>query len=824
MAIINLNTQQASLKKTLVKSSVLASGGPKITASKIKVSDIPKPKLGKQPLFKAPKIPKPLKVKPENLLSKLSKWDGTFTDRMHTMSFTSSAAQRRMAAEPVSPKVDKPVPKISKPAPTADKPVSKISKPTPKVDKPVPQISKPAPTADKPTSAPKISKPTSVPKADKPTVKPTVKPVPEVDKSAPEPKKGAGDHIVKMINALQESFASLSSRVDVIMNVLTKATKTQHDQGQQLQNLQNSQIQSQTIQSQQLQNLQKEQNERFLGLQNSQIQSQTIQTEQLQKLQTNQIESQTIQSEQLQRLQINQIESQKEQNERFVSLQNNQIASQKEQNERFLGLQNSQIKTQRDNNIKIRRIQSNTSILRETQETIINNQTQQNEAITSLNETTGEIVNNQQQAHQATQEVDGNQPSTVDPATITELQEKTNNIIQSQSEIKESLEETTTILNDIGNAMSLDFADRIQKERNLLQKARKKKLDAKRKAAEESVEGSGKAAEKRGKDVADKTQKPVMGLLDRLKKLFTVLLIGFITSGPIKWLRKNAWAIDGFFKFFSRHWLTILGFGFGTYISETAKNLARGWKNLGKNNWLRKGLRGARNKLFGAKVTKTGMRAVKGGVTDAAFGIKSKSVAQFKRVKGPVGKVLQKSNIAAKKIKKLPIPRGAGGVLSVLFAGMEFKGRLDEGQSTGKALLGTAGSTLGGMAGATKGAAIGAAIGSVIPGAGTAIGAVLGGLIGGIGGAMLGGKAADMVSDTVGLGGNTKLDKNVSQTGKLEEEDANRVIINDLIKDQSGGITPLDTPIGGSSLPMLSPEDASNPYVAKMKEELGVMT
>ena len=530
--------------------------------------------------------------------------------------------------------------------------------------------------------------------------------------------------------------------------------------------------------------------------------------------------TQQDQSQQLQNIQNNQIQSQTIQSQELKNLQNSQIQSQKEQNERFLGLQNSQIKTQRDNNIKIRRIQSNTSILRDTQETIINNQTQQNETITSLNETTGEIVNNQQQA----QEADGDQSQNVDPVVITELQEKTNNIIQSQSEIKDSLEETTTILNDIGNAMSLDFADRIQKERNLLQKARKKKLDAKRKAAEESVEGSDKAGEKRGKGVANKVQKPVMGLLDRLKKLFTVLLIGFITSGPIKWLRKNAWAIDGFFKFFSRHWLTILGFGFGTYISETAKNLARGWKNLGKNNWLRKGLRGARNKLFGAKVTKTGMRAVKGGVTDAAFGIKSKSVAQFKRVKGPVGKVLQKSNIVAKKIKKLPIPRGAGGVLSVLFAGMEFKGRLDEGQSTGKALLGTAGSTLGGMAGASKGAAIGAAIGSVIPGAGTAIGAVLGGLIGGIGGAMLGGKAADMVSDTVGLGGNTNLSKNVTKTDKLEgDEDSNRVIINDLIKDQSGGITPLETPIGGSSLPMLSPEDASNPYVAKMKEELGVM-
>ncbi len=204
-----------------------------------------------------------------------------------------------------------------------------------------------------------------------------------------------------------------------------------------------------------------------------------------------------------------------------------------------------------------------------------------------------------------------------------------------------------------------------------------------------------------------------------------------------KWLRKNTDAIDGFFNFFGRHWMTILGFGFGTYIHETAKSLARAWKNLGKNNWLRKGLRGARNKLFGAKVTKTGMRTLKGYPTDAAFGIKPKTVAQFARKKTRIGKILQRTNIFAKKARKLPVGKIGGGLLSVLFAGMEFKGRKEEGQTTGKALIGTAGSTLGGIGGAKAGALAGAAIGSIIPGAGTAVGAVLGGLIGGIGGAML---------------------------------------------------------------------------------------
>ena len=218
MAIINLKTQQASLKKTLVKSSVLASGGPKITASKIKVSEIPKiqfgsvpkaigsqpkmpkmtklvvPKidldkssgLGEQPFFKAPKIPKPLKATPKPKIKKPSL---------------------------STPKLDKP--KKGKPTPTPS---------APKVDKPTP--STPKAKVDKPTpSAPKLDKPVS--KVEEPT------------------QQGMGEHIVKMINDLQKSFASLSSRVDVIMSVLSKTSKTQYDQGQQLENLRNGQIESQ---------------------------------------------------------------------------------------------------------------------------------------------------------------------------------------------------------------------------------------------------------------------------------------------------------------------------------------------------------------------------------------------------------------------------------------------------------------------------------------------------------------------------------------------------------------------------------------------------
>jgi muramidase (phage lysozyme) len=88
----------------------------------------------------------------------------------------------------------------------------------------------------------------------------------------------------------------------------------------------------------------------------------------------------------------------------------------------------------------------------------------------------------------------------------------------------------------------------------------------------------------------------------------------------------------------------------------------------------------------------------------------------------------------------------------VLFAGMTFKQRKEEGQGTGKALLGTGAEVTGGLAGAAlggkAGAALGATIGSFIaPGIGTAIGGALGGfsgaVLGGFGGAEFLGNLSD---------------------------------------------------------------------------------
>ena len=96
------------------------------------------------------------------------------------------------------------------------------------------------------------------------------------------------------------------------------------------------------------------------------------------------------------------------------------------------------------------------------------------------------------------------------------------------------------------------------------------------------------------------------------------------------------------------------------------------------------------------------------------------------------------------------VPR-VGGALGVAMAGLEYGGRVSEGQTQTQAITGTAASTAGGIAGgiggAKGGAAIGALIGSIVPGAGTAIGAAIGGLIGGIAGGMAGSSLAGGAAD-----------------------------------------------------------------------------
>ena len=107
-----------------------------------------------------------------------------------------------------------------------------------------------------------------------------------------------------------------------------------------------------------------------------------------------------------------------------------------------------------------------------------------------------------------------------------------------------------------------------------------------------------------------------------------------------------------------------------------------------------------------------------------------------------------------RRLPKIKGPGLRGGILSAIFAALEFGGRKAEGQTNVQAGVGSAGSTLGGAlgfkAGLKGGAALGATIGAFFGGVGAAPGALIGGalgsLLGGFGGSMLGGAAADKLT------------------------------------------------------------------------------
>ena len=177
----------------------------------------------------------------------------------------------------------------------------------------------------------------------------------------------------------------------------------------------------------------------------------------------------------------------------------------------------------------------------------------------------------------------------------------------------------------------------------------------------------------------------------------------------------------------------------------------KGWKNFKTKT----------SKLFDDIANSRSFKDFKKGLQEAgeAFtkrfpGI-SKALDDVKVKFGKFGKSINKkgglidSLTNAKLGKKLTKGLGTLGkrlpaIGEVLFAGMTFKQRKEEGQGTGKALMGTGAEVAGGLAGAAvggkTGAALGATIGSFIaPGIGTAIGGALGGfsgaVLGGFGGA-----------------------------------------------------------------------------------------
>ena len=400
--------------------------------------------------------------------------------------------------------------------------------------------------------------------------------------------------------------------------------------------------------------------------------------------------------------------------------------------------------------------------------------------------------------------------------------------------VSETLVETNNILQEIQKQLALDFAYRIAKEEEEIKNIRKTTSTMKG-----GKLGGGEKDTKLGGGIGKVFQTvtaPVRGIFSRILGFFGWLAAGFVVNKGLKWLSDNPGRVEKVVNFISKHWGLITGLVIGGVILDTVLRLA-GTISLLKGALgllgIGAGARGAvaagnRTGLFtklsrwGVKTTKTGTRF--GGMP----GINP--IQQFTRTKTPLSRFLQRqrvtSNLLARTLR-LPRTRIGGGLFSILMGGLEYKGRLDEGQSHLQAGMGTAGTIGGGMAGAKGGAMAGAAIGAMFGGVGAVPGAVIGGLIGGIGGSWLGGRAMYAVSGADA--GNQLSQQELNRHENLFHDRSNNMggkvnVYN--INDQAD-LPSFATPGEGSNegeFPNPSPEDNSNPNIASTQSNLGIYT
>ena len=408
----------------------------------------------------------------------------------------------------------------------------------------------------------------------------------------------------------------------------------------------------------------------------------------------------------------------------------------------------------------------------------------------------------------------------------------------------QSLAEVNSILKDIGNALSLDFANRITQEKAEIASMRAGTDSSRRTEAESSVESVKKISSTVGK-AFDKVTKPVQGIFSKIFGFFGTLAKGWLANKALKWLSNNKGKVQGFFNFLEKHGskLIIPGllgtiFGPQLLLSKAMKTLmpkktpplgglskkAKLKMNKTMRRYIRRhGLKKAQQRFGKDAVKGLGGKFARGGLTNLAR----------KGVTGALGKGGTKQLLKfAKKfispvVKKIPL---IGALIDFALNVFVFKEPI--GKAAFKAIGAGLGLWLGGL------------IGTLIPI--PFVGTALGGWLGGMGGDALGGAIYDMIfgNKPTGKGG----DKDAEVEGVVSEytDVANQASKMDFSKDvQSTDLTPpeegdtttvMDTVklgdradaavnggnVGGESTPNVGSEDLSNTYTEFTKEQVGI--
>jgi hypothetical protein len=141
--------------------------------------------------------------------------------------------------------------------------------------------------------------------------------------------------------------------------------------------------------------------------------------------------------------------------------------------------------------------------------------------------------------------------------------------------VEQSLAETNRILVEIQKQLSLDFANRIAEEKELLKNVKKAESKRKFAAREKFAEGTRKISGAVG-GVVDKVSAPIKSVFDKIKEFFGLILTGIVVNKAFDWLQKeeNRQKLDRIFNFVGKYWKEITGAIVGIQLATTIASLA----------------------------------------------------------------------------------------------------------------------------------------------------------------------------------------------------------------------------------------------------------
>ncbi len=135
--------------------------------------------------------------------------------------------------------------------------------------------------------------------------------------------------------------------------------------------------------------------------------------------------------------------------------------------------------------------------------------------------------------------------------------------IPGDNNVEDSLNEVNNTLQEIGNALALDFANRIQEKEDNIAKLKRSVLRRRKKEKEESIEGSDKIDKDKSflNKAFDKVTKPAIGLFGGIIEFFTTLGAAILAKGAFDWLNnpENLEKVKGVFKWLGDNWTWIAG-------------------------------------------------------------------------------------------------------------------------------------------------------------------------------------------------------------------------------------------------------------------------